>query len=109
MRATANLDGRQSRLATPDEQRMGAELLALTRQAAAVDEAADKIRRDLADLSRDHDVAGVGWSARWARRNDVSWKAVATEAGATPDLVAAHTRTSSSFQFRTSASVEAEG
>lgn len=107
-KATANLDERQTRIATPDEQRLGAELLAITRQVDALEKSADAIRRDLASLSADSNINGVGWVASWHERADVSWKSAAIEAGATPDVVERFTRRSASFRFRSSASVDPE-
>ena len=105
-RATAELDGRQQRLATPDEQGLGAQLIETTRSIDTLEKYAERLRLALATAAGDCDVAGVGWSASWHPRADVSWKTVALEAGATPELVEDHTRRSSSFRFRSSSSVE---
>jgi len=105
-RAMVEVDGRAQRIATPDEQRMGAELLAITRQVDFLERQGDALRRELATAAADSDIGGVGWSVSWHERADVSWKSVATEAGATPELVERYTRRSASFRFRSSASVE---
>lgn len=109
MRAAAELDGRQKRIATPDEQVLGAELLELARQSATIDERSDAIRRQLAELSSDSDIGGVGWAASWRERADVSWKSVAVDLGATEEQIAAHTRRSSSFVFARNAYKPKEG
>lgn len=107
MKATAATDGRQTRLATPDEQRLGSELLAITRDVDALETRGDAIRRELAELAADSDIGGVGWAASWRERADVSWKSVAVEAGASPDVVERYTRRSASFTFRTAKAKEA--
>ena len=109
LKATADLDGRQKRIATPDEQVLGAELLELARQSATIDERSDAIRRQLAELSSDSDIGGVGWAASWRERADVSWKSVAVDLGATEEQIAAHTRRSSSFVFARNAYKPKEG
>jgi predicted phage-related endonuclease len=105
-RATTKLEDRQQRIATPDEQRAGSELLAITRQVDALEKRGDELRRELAEAANTSDIGGVGWSVTWHERADVSWKSVATEAGATPELVERYTKRSASFRFRSSASVE---
>ena len=108
VKATASLDGRQERLATTDEQAAGAELIATTRQIAELERREDELRRSLAATALDSNVAGVGWSASWKDRADVSWKTAAVAAGVTPEQVEAATRHSASFVFRSSKSVEVE-
>jgi predicted phage-related endonuclease len=108
MKATAAVEGRQTRIAAPDEQRLGAELLANIRATAELEARADVIRRQLAEFAADSDISGVGWTAAWKQRADVSWKSVAVEAGAPPELVERFTRRSASFSFRSATAVEAE-
>jgi predicted phage-related endonuclease len=100
LKATAAADDRAERLATPDEQRVGQELLAAQALVAETETRIDNLRRQLAEASKDHDVAGVGWSAQWRSRSDVSWKSAATAAGVTPEQVEAATRSSVAFVFR---------
>lgn len=100
LKATTSTTGRAERLATPDEQKAGAELLVLAKQAAALEARTDELKRLLARDADESDVLGVGWQARWTSRASVSWKDVALAAGASDDLVAAHSRQSTSFAFR---------
>lgn len=88
------------RLATPDEQAIGAEILQLTAASGEIERRIDELRRLLAEQATDGDVLGVGWRAGWTRRTAVSWKSTAIDAGATPELIEAHTTRAPSFAFR---------
>jgi predicted phage-related endonuclease len=88
------------RIATPDEQVTGQELLRVGAAIGELERRQDELRRSLAERATDSDVLGLGWRASWRQRADVSWKGVSVDAGATPELIEAHTRRSSSFVFR---------
>lgn len=107
-KSTARVEDRAVRIALPDEQAIGAELILVSRQVAELERREDELRRQLAAATAQLDVNGVGWSASWKARADVSWKTAAIAAGATAEQIEAATRHSSSFVFRSSASVDVE-
>jgi hypothetical protein len=100
LRARIRDDGRQERIATPDEQRDGTALRGLLAQRADLDAQIEAARLVLARASADSDVLGVGWRATWGNRQVVDWRALAASQAIAQDVIDAHTRTSVAFTFR---------
>lgn len=97
---------RQVRVATGEEEVLGARLSALLGQADDIATEVAEVRLALAEAATDSDVAGGGWRASWATRRTTDWKAVARDWAAPSRLVEEHSETSQVFTFRRSKTLE---
>ena len=100
LRVAVRDSGRAERIATPDEQALGAELRDLQAQAVNLDAAIQDRRLTLAEMARDSDVLGLGWRATWAGRSTIDWRSLAADLGIGTGHIAAHTRSVPTFVFR---------
>lgn len=90
----------EPRLATPDEQMLGSELLRLLAQQDELARLVEDRRQELALVASDSDVKGLGWLARWSERRSVDWRSLATRAEIPEALVQEFSRATPVFTFR---------
>jgi hypothetical protein len=98
---------RMERLAVPEEQELGAELMVLLGHEEALKAQIEERRQRLALDASESDIAGAGWTARWAQRRSVDWRALAVTAEIPEGLIAEYTRATPAFTFRRTQKKEA--
>lgn len=87
-------DERPERPATPEESLIVARLLEARQVRAAAAQAEAELEQRVMDaIAADGGLIGDGWRISFRASRETDWAGIAAECGATPDLIAAHTKT----------------